>query len=175
MNREQLVEAGKHYFDNPKVELMYATPDKNFFHESGHNHALNHATRCKSQLFTITRADYADGKSMKEADVETLRSMADKAGYDSEEWVDLTQKNLVKYLQDKAKESAKEAVDNKAAEAKVKEEEAKGAKADAKLEEMATAAGISKEDLKAYNTETGKSGVVNNRVTNGFKAWKKAK
>lgn len=57
MDKEQLIEAGKHYFENGEIQVMYATADGNFFYEANKNYGISHANDRKIELFTITRAD----------------------------------------------------------------------------------------------------------------------
>ena len=56
-NKAQLVERGRHYFDDSKISKMYATTDGNFFYEHDKNHADNHAKSLKTQVIEITRGD----------------------------------------------------------------------------------------------------------------------
>ena len=58
-NKAQLVERGRHYFDDSKISKMYATTDSNFFYERDKNHADNHAKSLKTQVIEITRGDLA--------------------------------------------------------------------------------------------------------------------
>ena len=58
-NKAQLIERGRHYFDDSKISKMYATTDSNFFYERDKNHADNHAKSLKTQVIEITRGDLA--------------------------------------------------------------------------------------------------------------------
>lgn len=55
--KAQLVERGRHYFEDSKVSKMYATTDGNFFHENAKNYADSHAKGLKTELIEITRDD----------------------------------------------------------------------------------------------------------------------
>lgn len=70
--KTQLIEKAEHYFKDEKVKLMYATPDGNFFYESGKNYAGSHAKTIKSELFTITRGDLAKDKEKIEENKDEL-------------------------------------------------------------------------------------------------------
>ena len=65
-SRAELIEKGKHYFDNKEVNKMLATPDGNFFYENSKNYADSHAKSKKDpdfQVIEITRADLNKGES----------------------------------------------------------------------------------------------------------------
>lgn len=58
--KAQLIEKGRHYFDNKEVNKMFATPDGNFFYENSRNYADSHAKSKKDpefQVIEITRMD----------------------------------------------------------------------------------------------------------------------
>ena len=58
--KAELIEKGRHYFDNKEVNKMLATPDGNFFYENSKNYADSHAKSKKDpefQVIEITRAD----------------------------------------------------------------------------------------------------------------------
>ena len=55
--KAQLIEKGRHYFDNKEINVMYATNDGNFFYESSKTYADSHAKSLKSEPIKITRAD----------------------------------------------------------------------------------------------------------------------
>ena len=56
-NKAQLVERGRHYFNDPKISKMYATTDGNFFHDNAKNYADSHAKTLKTPVEEITRGD----------------------------------------------------------------------------------------------------------------------
>lgn len=56
-NKAQLVERGRHYFDDSKISKMYATSDGNFFYEQDKNYADSHAKGLKTSVVEITRGD----------------------------------------------------------------------------------------------------------------------
>ena len=59
-SKTELIEKGKHYFDNKDVEVMYATPDGNFFYQNSKSYADSHAKSKKEpdfKVIEITRAD----------------------------------------------------------------------------------------------------------------------
>lgn len=56
-NKTQLVERGRHYFDDSKISKMYATSDGNFFYEHDKNYADSHAKGLKTSVIEITRGD----------------------------------------------------------------------------------------------------------------------
>lgn len=55
--KAQLIEKGRHYFDNKEINIMYATIDGNFFYESSKTYADSHGKTIKSEPIKITRAD----------------------------------------------------------------------------------------------------------------------
>lgn len=61
-NKAQLIERGRHYFDDSKIDKMYATPDGNFFYESNKSFADSHAKTKKIEVITITRSDLIEEK-----------------------------------------------------------------------------------------------------------------
>ena len=68
--KAELIEKGRHYFDNKEVNKMHATPDGNFFYENSKNYADSHAKSKKDpdfQVIEITRADLDKGKSKTKA------------------------------------------------------------------------------------------------------------
>ena len=64
-NKAQLSERGRHYFDDQKINKMYATTDGNLFYEQDKNYADSHAKSLKTQVIEITRGDLASKKDEK--------------------------------------------------------------------------------------------------------------
>ncbi|HDZ13346.1 hypothetical protein LCGC14_1178730 [marine sediment metagenome] len=58
--KAQLIEIGRHYFDDKNVNVMFATPDGNFFYENCKSYADSHAKSRKIELFEIKREDLAE-------------------------------------------------------------------------------------------------------------------
>ena len=58
-NKAQLAERGRHYFDDQKINKMYATTDGNFFYERDKSYADSHAKGLKTSVIEITRGDLA--------------------------------------------------------------------------------------------------------------------
>lgn len=56
-NKAQLAERGRHYFDDQKINKMYATTDGNFFYERDKSYADSHAKGLKTSVIEITRGD----------------------------------------------------------------------------------------------------------------------
>lgn len=59
-NKAELVERGRHYFDDQKINKMYATTDSNFFYEWDKNYADSHAKGLKTSVVEITRGDLVE-------------------------------------------------------------------------------------------------------------------
>ena len=55
--KAQLIEKGKHYFDEKSVNVMFATSDGNFFYEASKTYADSHSKTRNIELFEIKRAD----------------------------------------------------------------------------------------------------------------------
>ena len=55
--KTQLIEKGKHYFDDKSVNVMFATSDANFFYEASKTYADSHSKTKNIELFEIKRAD----------------------------------------------------------------------------------------------------------------------
>lgn len=55
--KTQLIEKGKHYFDDKSVNVMLATSDGNFFYENCKSYADSHSKTRNIELFEIKRAD----------------------------------------------------------------------------------------------------------------------
>ena len=55
--KTQLIEKGKHYFDDKSVNVMFATSDGNFFYEASKSYADSHSKTRNIELFEIKRAD----------------------------------------------------------------------------------------------------------------------
>ena len=64
-NKAQLAERGRHYFDDQKINKMYATTDGNFFYERDKSYADSHAKSLKTPVIEITRGDLASKKTTK--------------------------------------------------------------------------------------------------------------
>lgn len=80
-NKTQLIERAKHYFDNKKVKVMYATPDGNFFHENAKSYADSHARSNELEVIAITREDLAEPKKAEDSnEIVELRKEAKKLG-----------------------------------------------------------------------------------------------
>lgn len=58
--KAQLIERGRHYFDDPKISKMYATSDGNFFYEDSKSYADSHSKSLKTPVIEITRGDLKD-------------------------------------------------------------------------------------------------------------------
>ena len=56
-NKAQLIERGRHYFDDPKISKMYATSDGNFFYEHDKTYGDSHSKVLNTPLEEITRGD----------------------------------------------------------------------------------------------------------------------
>ncbi len=56
-SKAQLIEKGKHYFDDKSINVMFATSDGNFFYEASKSYADSHSKTKKIELFEIKRAD----------------------------------------------------------------------------------------------------------------------
>jgi len=72
-NKAQLVERGRHYFDDPKISKMYATSDSNFFYEHDKNYADSHAKGLKTPVVEITRGDMAEKKAKEKPKSENIK------------------------------------------------------------------------------------------------------
>lgn len=66
--KTQLIEIGRHYFEDKSIKLMYATSDGNFFYEASKTYAANHARTLKTEVIIITRADLAEPKEKPKAE-----------------------------------------------------------------------------------------------------------
>ena len=55
--KAQLIEKGRHYFDDKSVNVMFATSDANFFYEASKSYADSHSKTRNIELFEIKRAD----------------------------------------------------------------------------------------------------------------------
>ena len=55
--KTQLIEKGKHYFDDKSVNVMLATSDGNFFYENCKSYADSHSKTRNIELFEIKRVD----------------------------------------------------------------------------------------------------------------------
>ncbi len=56
-SKVQLIEKGRHYFDDKSVNVMFATSDANFFYEASKSYADSHSKTRNIELFEIKRAD----------------------------------------------------------------------------------------------------------------------
>lgn len=65
--KAELIEKGRHYFEDKNISIMLATTDGNFFYEASKNYADSHAKTNKIEVVTITRAE---AFAKKEAPVE---------------------------------------------------------------------------------------------------------
>lgn len=78
---EQLIEIGKHYFDNPEISLMHATEDNQWFDgdADGLAYANAHVSRKGLQVFPITRAmvEYKPEEVKKEAKPKEVKPKED--------------------------------------------------------------------------------------------------
>ena len=100
--RKELVELSKQYFKNPEVNVMYATRDGNFFHESHSNYASSHA-KSNPDLGApekITRAEFVKALPLKDWKLPELREHCIEQKYPEEDWGKLKQKDIVKYITD---------------------------------------------------------------------------
>lgn len=59
-NKAELVERGRHYFDDPKINKMYATTDGNFFYEHDKTFADSQSKVLKTSVIEITRGDLTE-------------------------------------------------------------------------------------------------------------------
>lgn len=73
-NKAQLVERGRHYFDDSKISKMYATTDGNFFYENDKNYADSHARGLKTQVIEITKADLGKVKPKASSESEKIET-----------------------------------------------------------------------------------------------------
>lgn len=55
--KAELIEKGRHYFEDKNISIMLATTDGNFFYEASKNYADSHAKTNKIEVVTITRAE----------------------------------------------------------------------------------------------------------------------
>ena len=56
-SKAQLIEKGRHYFDDKSVNVMFATSDANFFYEASKSYADSHSKTRNIELFEIKRVD----------------------------------------------------------------------------------------------------------------------
>lgn len=59
-NKAELAERGRHYFDDKKINKMYATTDGNFFYEHDKNFADSQSKVLKTSVIEITRGDLTE-------------------------------------------------------------------------------------------------------------------
>ena len=62
--KTQLIEKGKHYFDDKSVNVMFATSDGNFFYEASKSYGDSHAKTKNIELFEIKRSDLGKAKEV---------------------------------------------------------------------------------------------------------------
>ena len=55
--KAQLIEKGRHYFDDKSVNVMFVTSDANFFYEASKSYADSHSKSRNIELFEIKRVD----------------------------------------------------------------------------------------------------------------------
>lgn len=70
-DKAQLIERGRHYFDDSKTDKMYATTDGNFFYEQDKSYADSHAKGLKTSVIEITRGDLAEKKAAPKVEPKT--------------------------------------------------------------------------------------------------------
>ena len=109
-SKDQLIERGEHFFNDPNVEVMYATEDGQFFHENAKNYATGHAKSQKCHCFKITRADC--NPPLKSLPLENLQQICEKEGYPKEEWGELKAAKLRTYIKNAREIAEEEAVIN---------------------------------------------------------------
>ena len=78
--KTQLIEKGKHYFDEKSVNVMFATSDGNFFYEASKSYGDSHAKTKNIELFEIKRSDLGKAKEVdKTEDVDELTELKKEA------------------------------------------------------------------------------------------------
>ena len=70
--KAQLIEKGKHYFDDKGVNVMFATSDGNFFYEASKSYGDSHAKTRNIELFEIKRADLGKAKEKEQPKTEEV-------------------------------------------------------------------------------------------------------
>ena len=75
--KTQLIEKGKHYFDDKSVNVMFATSDGNFFYENCKSYADSHSKNRNIELFEIKRADLKDKPTEKKAEPKEVDELAE--------------------------------------------------------------------------------------------------
>lgn len=73
--KAELIEKGRHYFEDKNIKVMLATTDGNFFYEASKNYADSHAKTKKIEVVTITRVE---AFAKKEAPVEATKDKPDE-------------------------------------------------------------------------------------------------
>ena len=68
--KTQLIEKGKHYFDEKSVNVMFATSDGNFFYEASKSYGDSHAKTRNIELFEIKRSDLGKAKEVDKTEVD---------------------------------------------------------------------------------------------------------
>ncbi len=63
LTKEQLTEKGAYYFENKEVQVMFATPDGQFFHANARQYADGHAASINEEVITIERSDLKSKKT----------------------------------------------------------------------------------------------------------------
>ena len=77
--KAQLIEKGRHYFDDKSVNVMFATSDANFFYEASKTYADSHAKTKNIELFEIKRADLKSKPVEKEENDDELAELRKEA------------------------------------------------------------------------------------------------
>ena len=78
--KTELIEQGKHYFNDKSVNVMFATSDGNFFYEASKSYGYSHAKTRSIQLFEIKRDDLSKTKEANTTeDVEELTDLKKEA------------------------------------------------------------------------------------------------
>ncbi|MGR3179404.1 MAG: hypothetical protein ACUZ8E_15255 [Candidatus Anammoxibacter sp.] len=79
--KTQLIEKGKHYFDEKSVNVMFATSDGNFFYEASKSYGDSHAKTKNIELFEIKRSDLGKAKEVdKTKDVDKTEDVDELTG-----------------------------------------------------------------------------------------------
>jgi len=78
--KEQLIEKGQHFFDNPKVKKMFATEDGNFFYPENPSYCFSHAKDKKNKWFEIfKKVEKTEVKEPKATDIMTVAQLKNYA------------------------------------------------------------------------------------------------
>lgn len=179
--RAELIENGRHYFDNKEINIMYATSDGNFFYEQ--HFASSHAKGLKTPMISISREEVEGTspqagtiklpnlngntetpletpteapkeKTLADLTVKVLKAKCEEAEYPKGEWEKLSPKaKLVEYMESKV-------------EAPKEENNEGGNEGNEVTDNSALYSEYEKENPR-------KKALFNDNETVGFKAWLK--